>query len=248
MAVYDIAGASELADAGFSRVVLARECSLAEITGIRNALPDLELEVFIHGALCYGFSGLCQASQVLLDRSANRGACGQICRTWFTDQGTPLYPFSLNDLAVGEGVSDLVRLGVNSLKIEGRMKSPEYTASVCAWYRAILDGDAEGPVLEALAEDATLRFSRDQTVGWLPGGKGRKMVNPQYPGATGLEAGTVLQRDRDGVRLKAATDLENRDGLLWFLPGRLPRPMKAGLRFRDRSRKDCPPVRMPGSI
>lgn len=230
MAIYNAAGAAELADAGFSRVVLARECTLDEIAGIRTALPDLELEVFIHGALCYGFSGLCQASSAVLGRSANRGACGQICRTWFEDGEQHIYAFSQNDLALGEKAGALADLGVASLKIEGRMKGPEYVGSVCAYYRALLDGNAD---TADLAEDAALRFSRDQTAGWLDGGKGRNMLNPDYPGPTGIPAGRVVSTDYDGVLVEAVTDLEVRDGLLWYAPGNPPEAVRGALRFRD---------------
>ena len=173
MAVYDPAGAADLADAGFSRVVLARECSRDAVRAVREALPDLELEVFVHGALCYGFSGLCQASQALLGRSANRGACGQVCRTWFEDAGRRFYPFSQNDLALEERVRDLVDLGVASLKIEGRMKTPEYAGAVCRYYRAVLD-DQPGD-RGILAEEAALRYSRDQTAGWFDRSEERRV-------------------------------------------------------------------------
>ena len=241
MAVYDGGGAAELLDAGFSRVVLARECSLEEIAEIRQTVPDLELEVFIHGALCYGFSGLCQASQAILGRSANRGGCGQVCRTWFEDGERRLYPFSQNDLALGERIGDLVDLGIASLKIEGRMKGPEYTGAVCARYRALLDGTGKGGSSEAvsreLAERAALRFSRDQTTGWLDGSRVRDLLNPAYPGPTGIPAGRILDSDKGGALLKAETPLEPRDGLMWFSDGNPPRPVKQGLRFRDRNRR-----------
>ncbi len=250
MAVYDLAGAAELADAGFSRVVLARECTFDDIRGIREALPELELEVFIHGALCYGFSGLCQASQALLRRSANRGACGQICRTWFDEEGHHLFPFSLNDLALGDKVLDLVDLGVASLKIEGRMKGPEYTGTVSAYYRAILDrsgkgiegeGTPGGADVSVLAEDAALRFSRNQSIGWLEGGKGRTLINPDYPGATGIPAGIVVSSEPGSMLVEARNLLGSRDGLMWLEDSNPPKPVITSLRFRDRAKHQLLP-------
>ncbi len=282
MAVHNVEGAREVLDEGFTRAVLARECTLKEIREIRRAVPELELEVFVHGALCFGFSGLCQASQFLLGRSANRGECGQICRTWFESEGRAVYPFSQNDLALGGRVRDLASAGVASLKIEGRMKGPQYTASVCRWYRILLDGDDDsaggtdagglgvgttggenvfkkrggkkngtdtgcgagcpaeaGGDYREPAEEAALSFSRNQTIGRLDGGKGKDLLNPVYPGPTGLFAGKVLRRDGKGVFLRAGRDLERRDGLLWFTagaPGAPPEPHKGGLMFRDGKR------------
>ena len=86
LAVHTVQGVRELQDLGFERVVLSRELSLDEIASIRSACPDIELKVFIHGALCFGFSGLCMASRNLGLGSANRGSCNQICRTWFTEK------------------------------------------------------------------------------------------------------------------------------------------------------------------
>ena len=86
LAIHTIAGVKELQSLGFERVVLSRELNLDEIRKIRKACPDVELKVFIHGALCYGFSGLCMASHLITNRSANEGSCAQICRSWFVDK------------------------------------------------------------------------------------------------------------------------------------------------------------------
>ncbi|GAB4367922.1 MAG: hypothetical protein Kow009_04750 [Spirochaetales bacterium] len=149
MAVHNVEGVQTLKALGVQRIVLARELTLEELGKIRNLHPDVELEVFIHGALCYSVSGLCLASGMLLGRSGNRGECAQICRGWFEwDSGAGGGPregyfFSCKDLAVGEGVRELRRIGIDSFKIEGRLKSPEWVAAVTAYYRSILDREEE---------------------------------------------------------------------------------------------------------
>nr|MCR5731386.1 U32 family peptidase [Sphaerochaetaceae bacterium] len=141
LAVHTIEGVKELVDLGFERVVLSRELNFSEIEKIRRACPDVELKAFIHGALCYGFSGLCSASFLKCGRSANGGECAQICRSWFEDKdnGERGYFFSLEDLRIGEELIRLNEIGIDSAKIEGRLKSPEYVASVTRYYRTILD-------------------------------------------------------------------------------------------------------------
>ena len=122
LAVHTINGVKELQKLGFTRVVLSRELSFDEIKAIRKACPDVELKVFIHGALCYGFSGLCMASQFIAGtgsdglRSANRGSCAQICRTWFHCQETDSdsWLFSMKDLCLGQKVRLLEDEGVDS--------------------------------------------------------------------------------------------------------------------------------------
>lgn len=154
-AAHSVEGVKTLASMGCSRVILSRELTLEEIAHIRKECPETELEVFVHGALCYGFSGMCLASSHLLNRSANRGVCGQICRTWFNyisedsqqkhilkddiHLKTPGYFFSMKDLDLGRKIAELHRIGIDSIKIEGRMKSPEYSSTVSRYYRNIID-------------------------------------------------------------------------------------------------------------
>ena len=135
-----------LAEAGFSRVVLARELSLDEIIAIHNACPDVELECFVHGALCVSYSGQCYASQYCFGRSANRGECAQFCRLPFsvTDaEGNLLiqekYPLSLRDMNRLQQIEKLLDAGVVSFKIEGRLKDLTYVKNVTAAYRKEID-------------------------------------------------------------------------------------------------------------
>jgi len=137
MSIMSLSGAKAAKKLGFSRVVLAREMTLAEIAEITQS-ADIETEVFIHGALCVSVSGQCLMSAFLGGRSANRGQCAQPCRLNFT-AGKSGYALSLKDLSIIEHIKKLQEIGVTSVKIEGRMKSPEYVTaavSACASARA----------------------------------------------------------------------------------------------------------------
>ena len=233
MAVHNLAGAQLLFNLGAKRIVLARELSLAEIGQIRNSLPELPLEVFCHGALCHSFSGLCLASGLMLGRSANRGRCAQVCRTWFTrtcDNESGYY-FSMNDLALYEKVGDLARLGVAAIKIEGRMKDPSYVIRAVKLYRAILDHETqrnfpatveshapmEVPDIEKLKAAARLTFSRTPTPGYAADPRGERLVEVRYPSHMGLYAGKVKKVDPPHLALEAAVALQLHDRLM-FLP------------------------------
>ena len=144
MAVHNKEGALALKKAGFARVVVARELTLPEIKEIAT-IPDLELEAFVHGALCYSYSGVCQFSSMVSGRSANRGKCLYPCRAEFFKEGQFEHCFSMKDLALGE---DVLKLPVYSLKIEGRKKNALYVAAVTDYYRNILDGKGANPQKE----------------------------------------------------------------------------------------------------
>lgn len=212
MAVHNSEGVRILKDEGFSRIILARELTLEEIGKIRSDHRDVELEVFIHGAMCYSFSGICLASGILLGRSGNRGECGQICRTWF-DQGD--YFFSANDMKAGTIIKELCNLGIDSLKIEGRLKSPEYVSHTVSYYRAILGGE-KATVIKKEEKLSSLSFSRDQTGAFFKSAKGESMVNKNYASHTGIPAGKILSSDKGSFRFKTETEISDRDGLLLF--------------------------------
>ena len=138
MSGHNVAAARRLADLGFSRMVCAREMSLADLRTFTAESP-IEAEVFVHGALCVCHSGQCLFSSVVGGRSGNRGECAQPCRLPFGEKGRESYPLSLKDLALAEHIPALIDAGVASLKIEGRMKSPEYVREVARVYRQLLD-------------------------------------------------------------------------------------------------------------
>ena len=129
-------GVKLLASRGFDRVVLARECSCENIKKIRAAAPDTELEIFVHGALCVCHSGMCEFSAYMGGRSGNRGECAQPCR--LPDENG-VCRFSLKDNCLASHIEEIIASGVDSLKVEGRMKSPEYVYGVGRTYRTLLD-------------------------------------------------------------------------------------------------------------
>lgn len=138
-ACHNLEGAKKLSELGFSRVVLAREMPKDEIAKVIDA--GIETEIFVHGALCVCQSGMCLMSSVIGGRSGNRGLCAQPCRLPYTmEENKNRYPLSLKDLSLGTSVEELVPMGVTSLKIEGRMKSPEYVYGTTKIWRNLIDG------------------------------------------------------------------------------------------------------------
>ncbi|MFO0794175.1 MAG: U32 family peptidase [Candidatus Brocadiaceae bacterium] len=165
MVIHNLAGVRQLEKMGFQRVVLARELSIEEIGQIRRN-TSLEIEVFIHGALCYSYSGLCFFSSMLGGRSGNRGRCAQPCRMPYkTSQNNEGYLFSMKDLMTLPSLDELTRTGIHSFKIEGRMKSPEYVAVVTNTYRQAIDGKLVD-LDEAIHRIKTV-FSRETTHSYL---------------------------------------------------------------------------------
>lgn len=188
---------------GFNRAVLARELSVKEIAAIKAA-TDLELEVFIHGALCVSYSGQCLTSENFGGRSANRGQCAQSCRLpyrIFVDgkeyrDTDAQYLFSTRDLCALPKLNELEEIGVNSLKVEGRLKSPEYVAAVAKAYRKALN---RVPLDTKDMEPLEVLFSRGLTTGWLDGDNHQELVNGTFSNHHGLYLGTVYKMDRGQV-------------------------------------------------
>jgi putative protease len=195
-----------LSKQGVCRVVLARELSLEEIGHIRGQ-TNMELEVFVHGALCVSASGLCLFSGFLGGKSANRGMCTQACRRLYRREGGEGYYFSPADLELVRDIPALADAGINSFKIEGRMKSAEYVGVVVAAYRRIidaLDGDREAGIREGLA---LLRndYARKKTRfyfgrSFFPGTGEEALpaadidwLNPGQDGGTGIALGAILR-------------------------------------------------------
>lgn len=218
MAVHNSQGVEFLKKSGFRRIILARELSLNEIEKIRKDHRDVELEVFIHGAMCYSFSGICLASGQLLGRSGNRGECGQICRTWFDGKEKHKFPFSANDMKAGETVLKLADIGIDSLKIEGRLKSPEYVFHTVGYYKSLFGNSSPK---EARREEvlSSIAFSRVQTSAFFNTPKGTSMTSKDFASHRGVPAGTVLSSGKGQFLLKSVLPLAERDGLLLFLDG-----------------------------
>ena len=188
---------------GFNRAVLARELSVKEIAAIKAA-TDLELEVFIHGALCVSYSGQCLTSENFGGRSANRGQCAQSCRLpyrIFVDSKEyrdtdAQYLFSTRDLCALPKLSELEEIGVNSLKVEGRLKSSEYVAAVSRAYRKALN---QIPLDAKDMEPLEVLFSRGLNTGWLDGDNHQELVNGTFSNHHGMFLGNVVKIDRGQV-------------------------------------------------
>ncbi len=229
MAVHNDTGLRVAEEMGIRRVILSRELTLEHIRELRQRHHGIELEVFIHGALCYSFSGACLASSALTGRSANRGDCAQICRSLFHAeagergrlQGPAGYYFSARDLFLGREVLALADIGIDALKIEGRMKSPEYAYNVTRLYREILDRGRDLPEQEyaELVRRADLGFAREKTTGWLHGSAGSRLIDQRYPGHRGSRLGTVESARAGEIRIRLGADLSLRDGLGFFPEG-----------------------------
>ena len=222
---------AHLRDLGFKRAVLARELSIDEIRAIHEAVPDIELEAFVHGALCVSYSGRCYISEVLANRSANRGACAQFCRMAYDlldasmnevidDQGNPIhqrYLLSLQDLDRSAYLQELIDAGVTTFKIEGRLKDADYVTNITAYYREKIDnltGEAGHVYTRSFTPDPSKTFHRGATDYFLHG-RTRPMANWSTPKSTGEYIGQVLEARGNTlrVRLNEGIVLHNGDGL-----------------------------------
>ena len=223
MTVHDVSGARVMRELGVARVVLARENTLDDVRAIREALPDLGLETFVHGALCISYSGQCYMSGMISERSANRGSCAQSCRKDYvlTDvrQGQELdrgYLISARDLAAHDHLPALAELGVGCLKIEGRKKKPEYVATVTRSYRQWLDQVERGAFVapdESETQPLVQIFSRGFTGGMYGGRVGRHYITRTQPDNAGVELGTVVGREGTELLLDLAEPVAVGDGL-----------------------------------
>ena len=246
MTITSAAGMDFARNLGCSLVVLARECSIAEIEKINSAprAPHsaLPLEVFVHGALCVAYSGQCLTSESLGGRSANRGECAQACRMPYDlisdGQPVPLgdkrYLLSPQDLSGLEVLPELVRAGVASLKIEGRLKSPEYVASITRIYRQALaqlfnHQDAKAPSkkensnlgssglggLNSDRYELEMSFSRGLFTGWFGGTDNQKLVHARFGKKRGVYLGEIIKIVRDGVIVNLAAPVKLGDGIVF---------------------------------
>jgi putative protease len=209
LAVHNLAGAQQLAGLGFKRVVLARELGVDAIENISRHC-GIETEAFIHGALCYSYSGLCLFSSHLLGRSGNRGRCAYCCRQAFESGGEESLPFSMKDFCAADHFEALLNTGVSSLKIEGRMKSPHYVAAVTEFYRRMLDGDRDN--LQQRLSDIQTIFGRPSTDLYLEG-TDKSPVDPVNDGHRGAQIGTVESIRGGWLILNSSRALEKHDGL-----------------------------------
>ncbi len=255
MTVTSAAGVEFARDLGCNLVVLARECSIAEIEEIHGCSREnatnysadvsppltsaatLPLEVFVHGALCVAYSGQCLTSESLGGRSANRGECAQACRMPYelisdgkqVSLGDKRYLLSPQDLSGLEVLPELVRAGVSSLKIEGRLKQPEYVANITRVYREALDklgsrndqresGGSVGIQISPLRTpryDMEMSFSRGLFTGWFGGNDNQKLVHARFGKKRGVFLGEVTRVADESVALKLVSPLKPGDGVVF---------------------------------
>lgn len=220
-----------LKELGFKRVVLARELGIEEIRAIHEEVPDIELEAFVHGALCVSYSGRCYISEVLAGRSANRGACAQFCRMAYDlldaegnevldEQGVPIHQrhlLSLQDMDRSAYLSELIEAGVTTFKIEGRLKDADYVTNITAYYREKLDnltttlstgrgsssleGRLGGVFTRSFTPNPEKTFHRGG-IDYFLHGRTAKMANWDTPKSTGEYVGEVLQINGNTLRVR----------------------------------------------
>ena len=229
MTVHDVSTARLMSSLGLHRVVMARENTLEDLRVIREAVPELDLETFVHGALCISYSGQCFMSGMISERSANRGSCAQSCRKGYSlndeqsgevlDRG---FLISARDLAAHDHLAGIAQLGIGCLKIEGRKKKPEYVATVTRAYRAWLDSIARGQWRSApdpaQIEPLVQIFSRGNTGGMYGGRQGRDYITRTQSDNRGLQIGHVTGIEGRDLRVLLSHPLSEGDGLGFEAP------------------------------
>lgn len=217
---------------GFQRIVLARELSLEQIREIRKEVKA-ELEVFVHGALCVSLSGQCYLSQYMFGRSANRGECAQPCRMKWSvkDSNGKLllkdkYVLSLKDLNLSASVHDLIEAGVDSFKIEGRLKEENYVANVTRYYSSLINQYPDvqrigsGRIISTFEADPERSFSRGSSE-YFVRGRQRGLVNMDTPKSMGKKIGPILEVNGNTCLIQTSELLNNGDGLCYLEDGEL---------------------------
>jgi putative protease len=236
LSVHNRSGAEVLRHLGFARVVLARELTFEEVRDITGA-GGVETEVFIHGALCYSYSGLCLFSSQSLGRSGNRGKCAYSCRDDYDVTGAPVtlrdgtpvkrdprhgFPFSMKDLALPDHIPALRAAGVSCFKVEGRKKSPLYVATTTDYYRRLMDGRLEPGERPEVEADLQTVFSRPWTKLFVESFKDKEVADRDTVGHRGAHIGAVeaVSKAAGGyrVRFRTTRNLERHDGLQIDLP------------------------------
>ncbi len=241
LAAHSAAAVETLRDLGFARVTLAREMTLEEIRAAA-AVPGVEVEAFLHGALCYAYSGLCLFSSHVVGRSGNRGSCAYPCRDkWEITalDGKPLpagmesgFAFSMKDLALPDHVGALRDAGVACLKIEGRKKGPTYVGATVDFYRRLLDGTLPDSERAAREADLQATFARPWTTLYLDSHLDKDVADRDVVGHRGAPLGQVEAVVKAGgqpaIRFRSAQPLSRHDGLQVEIPG-MDRPFGFGV-------------------
>lgn len=221
MHIHNLNGAKFITEHGVKRVVLARETPLSVIKEITS--EGIEVETFVHGALCVSYSGQCLMSSFLSDRSANRGMCAQYCRMKYrlidskTDEVTNAnYKLSMKDLCTIENLKDILDSGVASLKIEGRLKSKEYVSYLAKTYRIAIDNYYNN--LDCSIDSKTLDnlkrlFNRGQTEGFISNADPETTINEHRPNHIGVRIGKVVDHSSKRIDIKLSSPVNQFDGI-----------------------------------
>ena len=221
MAIHNSAGCQMAEDLGFKRAILSREVSIDEMAKI-NSKVDIETEVFVHGALCICYSGQCLFSSLVGGRSGNRGRCAQPCRlkyVLFDGKGNKInnaHILSPKDLKGIEDLADIEKAGVVSAKIEGRMKRPEYVATVVGAYAKA----NRGMDIDSVQKDLEQSFNREFTTGYLRKNQGADLMSYNRPNNRGTKLGRIEKVLPNGILLKLEDNLALNDGVeIWVTKG-----------------------------
>lgn len=221
MHIHNQEGVKFCEEMGATRVVLARETTIEDIKKIRNN-TNLELEIFVHGALCISYSGQCLMSSLIGGRSGNRGSCAGSCRQKYNlitnnkKINTNEYLLSTKDLNTLEHIQELIEIGVDSLKIEGRMKSPSYVYLVVSLYKEAVDSyinTGKVNINHKKLIDLTKTFNREFTKGFMFHDENKNIVNSYRPNHQGIEIGKVINYKNNIATIELIDDLRNGDGI-----------------------------------
>lgn len=267
MTVHNPEGVKYLQEQGIKRIVLARELSLDDLQAIHRDTGDIELEIFVHGALCYCYSGQCLFSSVVGGRSGNRGRCAQPCRLGYDLyianhgkvelEGHGRYLLSPADLCLLDYLAQLEAAGITSLKIEGRMKRPEYVATVTRIYREVLDSMKNDPLYKPAPQfknDLLKIFNRNFSSGYLYS-ESENFLSTRRPNNRGVYIGRVIEQNRDlAAKIKLNDTVNLGDGLdIWVKKGKGPafvvREMFInGNKVTEAGKGDIITVKLEGSV
>ncbi|MBN1525482.1 MAG: U32 family peptidase [Spirochaetales bacterium] len=220
MALHTNDGVMMAKEMGVRRIVLPRELDKDTVKDFADRFPDMEFEVFIHGAVCYSFSGVCLASGLLYGRSGNRGECAQLCRCRFEGKNTRDFPFACRDLFSGSRVRELVSCRVKSLKIEGRLKQPNYVFHTVKYYRYIIDTlqeDTDPEKLKTLENNVHYVFSREHNQGKLFCAPAESLIVKKYQRHRGKKAGEVVAATQSGFIFQAEVSISRQDVISVYL-------------------------------
>lgn len=253
MHIHNVEGALVAKKLGFKRIVLARETDIDTIKEIKEK-TGLDVEVFVHGSLCVSYSGQCLFSSLVGGRSGNRGACAGSCRLPYELVGKDnevlnkdkKYPLSMKDLCAVSSIGKLIDIGVNSFKIEGRMKSKEYVYLVTKLYRKAIDSYIENHkvVIDYNILDKLKKvFNRKYTLGFLNNVSNSDVINGSQPNNVGVKIGRVVKLTKTNALIKLEDELHINDGLRikgpegeigtivndFYLQGNLVKEAKAGM-------------------